>query len=113
MASEREIEAVNIESLRLIAEEFRKAEAPFKERGDHRGLGIGARAYCVEQAIAEIERSRAASPPPPASLTEEEAMTVNLFLRDLKKGAFGKAMESFSDVRVILSRFTKRSMSDE
>lgn len=51
---------VNIESLGFVAEKLRAEEAPYKAAGDPRGLVVGAMAFCVEEAISEIERMRAA-----------------------------------------------------
>src|SRR5262245_14776679 len=50
---------VNIESVRVTAEWLRKVEEPFKSKGDPKGLAIGAMAYVVEGAAAEIEQLRA------------------------------------------------------
>jgi len=58
------IDRVNIESLRVVAEHLRRQEAPFKERGDWRGLGIGAMALVVEQAVEELEYLRQFEPSP-------------------------------------------------
>lgn len=62
-------EPVNIESLRVVAEKLREAEAPYKAAGDPRGLGVGAMAYVVEQAIEEIEYLRQFAPSPDPSCT--------------------------------------------
>lgn len=58
------MDRVNVESLRVVAEKLREWEAPYKERGDPRGLGVGAMALCVEQAIEEIEYLRQFEPAP-------------------------------------------------
>jgi len=58
------MDRVNIESLRVVAEMLRKAEAPFKAAGDPKGLGVGAMALVVEQAIEEIEYLRMFEPSP-------------------------------------------------
>lgn len=55
---------VNVDSLRVVAEKLREAEAPYKATGNPRGLGVGAMALVVEQAIEEIEYLRQFEPSP-------------------------------------------------
>jgi len=52
------VKPVNLDSLRVVAKRNREWEAPLKANGDPSGLGFGAAALVVENAVAEIELLR-------------------------------------------------------